>query len=90
MRGFLIDVNTADSVEGIRFNLYDNGNLVINDIGTLHFEYLTGDGYVGEHTLSLSYYREGVPEVESPQQEFYTGNFTLPTLNLTVQVELLA
>jgi len=90
MRGFSVDVQTNDNIDGILFNLYDNGELVIHGISSLHFDYLIDDPYVGEHTLALSYYRDGMPEVESAQEVFYTGNFTLPALNLTFQVELLS
>lgn len=90
MRGFLVNVSTTDSTEGLLFNLYDNDQLVIDSIGAMNFEYLTGESYVGEHTLSLTYYREGMPEVESDKIPFYNGNFTLPTLSLTFEVELLS
>ena len=90
MRGFIIDIATQDDTTGLLFNLYDNDEKVVSGIGVLHFEYLTGEDYAGIHTLFVSYYREGIPEVESIPEQFYTANFTLPTLSLTFQVELLS
>ena len=89
MRGYLINVATEDDTEGILFKLYDNDKMVLDNIGAMDFELLTPDPYVGQHTLSLSYYREGMPEIESEKVQFFTANFTLPILNLTFQVELL-
>lgn len=90
MRGFLVDVSTSDDTEGILFKLYDNGIEVLDSIGAMQFEYLTPESYTGQHTLSLSYYREGMPEIESDQVQFFTANFTLPILTLEFQVELLS
>ena len=89
MRGFLIDVATQDDTEGIRFKLYDNDIMVLDNIGAMHFKYLTPDPYLGLHTLTLTYYREDLPEVESDPIQFYQANFTLPILTLEVTVELL-
>ena len=86
MRGLGINISTQDDVTGILFNLYDNDEKVIDSIGTMYFEYLTPENYAGEHTLSMSYYREGTPDIESEMVPFYTGNFTLPVLNLAIEV----
>ena len=87
MRGFSVNIATADDVTGIRFRLYDNDELVVDNIGTLDFEYLIEEPYVGEHALAITYFREVLPDVESAPQEFFRENFTLPTLNLVVTVE---
>lgn len=89
MRGYLINVATEDSTEGILFKLYDNDVMVLDHIGAMNFEYLTPELYVGQHTLQLAYYRDALPEIESEKVQFFTANFTLPTLSLTFQVELL-
>jgi hypothetical protein len=88
MRGFTVNIATQDDTTGIRFRLYDNAELVIDNIGTLDFEYLVGDPYVGEHALAITYFREVLPDIESDPQEFYRENFTLPILELTVTAEV--
>jgi len=91
MQGFKIYVEeTSDAdLTGIRFKLYDNDEAVVSNIGTLNFEYLVDpELYVGEHILSLTYYKEDMPELESTRQVFYTGNFTLPTLTLTITADV--
>ena len=88
MRGFSINIATEDNIDGIRFRLYDNDERVIDNIGTLDFEYLTPDPYAGEHALAVTYFRESIPAVESTPQEFYRENFTLPTLSLIVTAEV--
>ena len=88
MTGFSINITTQDDVTGIRFRLYDNNELVVDNIGTLDFEYLVPPDYAGEHVLSIAYYRETIPSIESVKQEFYRENFTLPTLTLTVTAEV--
>jgi hypothetical protein len=87
MRGFAVNIRTDDNLDGIRFRLYDNDEMVIDNIGTLDFEYLVSDPYVGEHVLSVAYFKETVPSNESAHQVFFTENFTLPTLSLLVTAE---
>ncbi|WP_321367897.1 hypothetical protein [uncultured Desulfuromusa sp.] len=84
MKGFHIQIDTADDLTGIKFALYDNDERVMPQIDTVNFDYLVDADYSGEHTLELTYYREGLPEVESDRINFYSGNFTLPTLTLEV------
>ncbi len=87
MKGFSVSIATADNIDGIRFRLYDNDQLVVDNIGTLDFDYLVADDYSGEHALALTYYKEVIPSVESVKQEFFRENFTLPTLSLLITVE---
>ena len=98
MRGYVVDVTAVLDENGNPFdmfgagllmNVYDNDELILKDVGALNFELLTPDIYVGEHTLSLTYYRESLPEVESEKFEFYRENFTLPVLGMTVEIILL-
>jgi len=87
MRGFSVHITTQDDLEGIRFRLYDNDQLVVDDIGTIDFEYLVPDDYAGEHALAITYFKETIPSVESAKQEFFRENSTLPTLDLVVTAE---
>jgi len=88
MRGFSVHITTQDNIEGIRFRLYDNDQLVVDDIGTLDFEYLVADDYADEHTLAVTYFKETIPSIESEKQVFFKENFTLPTLSLIVTAEI--
>ncbi len=99
MRGYVIDVTAITDKDGnpydmfdagLLMNVYDNGEQVLHDVGALTFEFLTPDVYVGEHILTMTYYRENLPEVESTPIQFYKANFTLPTLTLEFTVELLS
>jgi len=87
MRGFSVHITTQDDLEGIRFRLYDNDQLVVDDIGSLDFDYLVDDGYLGEHTLAVTYFKKTIPSVESAKQVFFSENFTLPTLSLIITAE---
>jgi hypothetical protein len=87
MRGFAVNITTQDDLDGIRFRLFDNDELVVDNIGTLDFEYLTPAPYIGEHVLSITYFKENIPSNESEPQVFFTENFTLPTLSLAISIE---
>ncbi len=89
MRGFHLQIEIDNCPEDIRFRLYDNAELVIDDIGVMDFQYLTPDGYEGDHTLTMSYFKEFDPTNESAPKTVYTGNFTLPDLEYTVTVGIL-
>ena len=88
MQGFRINVSTPDSLENIRFRLYDNEIMVIDDIGTVDFNYLITEPYEGVHTLNLTYFQDWNPTVESASQEILSMDFTLPQLVLTVSYEI--
>ena len=89
MRGFNLKVTINDLPEGIRFRLYDNANLVVDNIGVLDFQYLTPADYEGVHTLTMTYFDKINPEVESAQKTVFTRDFTLPALDYTVVVEII-
>lgn len=88
MQGFHVQIDSTDDLTGIKFALYDNGEKVVPAVDTVNFDYLVADDYAGEHVLELTYYRSGLPEIESEPIEFYSGNFTLPTLTLKITAEV--
>jgi len=99
MRGYDVNVtaitdkdgNPFDMFEaGLLMNIYDNEELVLEDVGVINFRLLTPEVYVGEHILTMTYYRESLPEVESVPMEIYKENFTLPILTMTVTVDILS
>ena len=89
MTGFRLHININDKPDDIRFRLYDNGSLVIDDIGEFDFSYTTPDVYEGVHTLTMTYFQEFNPMSESAPQTVFTKNFTLPDLEYTVTVGVL-
>ena len=89
MQGYGISVAIADKPEDIRFRLYDNGELAVDNIGEMDFYYPTPEGYTGVHTLTMTYFQTFDPTVESAPKTIYTKDFTLPDLAYTVTVEIL-
>ncbi len=90
MRGYAVTINITDKPDDIRFRLFDNGELVVDNIGELDFQYLTEDGYTGIHTLTMSYFQTFDPTEESSPQTVYTKDFTMPDLEYSVDVSLLS
>ncbi len=90
MRGYGIHVAITDKPADIRFRLYDNGSLVIDDIGEMDFQYLTDTGYSDVHTLTMTYFQTFDPAIESAPQTVFTKDFTLPDLDYQVVVEILS
>ena len=88
MQGFRINVSTPDDLTDIRFRLYDNEVMVIDDIGTADFNYLITEPYEGLHTLDLTYFQTWNPSNESATHEILSRNFTLTQLTLTVTYEI--
>ena len=88
MIGFRINVSTPDSLENIRFRLFDNDVLVVDDIGTVDFNYLITEPYEGQHTIELTYFQDWNPTVESAPQEILSMDFTLPVLTLEISYEI--
>ena len=89
MRGYSIHVSISDKPDNIRFRLYDNGELAVNDIGAMDFQYLTPSGYTGSHTLTMSYFQDFDPTEESALQVIHTQDFTLPDLTYIANAEIL-
>jgi hypothetical protein len=89
MTGYHIKIIIDDLPDDIRFRLYDNDKLAIDDIGTMDFQYLTPNGYTGEHTLSMTYFQTFDPSNEAAPQIIYERDFTLPTLTYTTDVSLI-
>ena len=90
MQGFQLQINIDNCPEDIRFRLYDNNEPVLDNIGTFDFSYLVPTEYDGVHTLSMTYFQSFNPSEESAQKTIYTKDFTLPTLDYTVGVEILS
>jgi len=90
MTGFRLHITIEDKPEDIRFRLYDNGVLKIDDIGEMDFSYITPTEYDGVHTLTMTYFQEFNPMNESAPQTVFTQNFTLPDLEYSVDVSLLS
>jgi len=90
MKGYDVTVNIADKPDDIRFRLYDNGELKLDNIGEMDFRYLTDEGYTGIHTLSMTYFQTFDPTEESSPQTFYTKDFTMPDLEYSVEVSLIS
>ncbi len=88
MQGFRIKVNTQDDLTGIRFRIYDNGQLAIDNVGAVDFQYLPEMPYEGNHTLELSYFDEELPGLESNRMEILSRNFTLRKLTLEVSCDV--
>ena len=89
MTGFDLKIHVNDLPEGIRFRLYDNAVLAVDNIGVMDFRYLTPEDYEGVHTLSMTYFDEINPSEESSPKTIFTRDFTLPTLDYTVDVEII-
>jgi len=93
MTGFRLHININNKPDDIRFRLYDNGELVVDDIAEFDFTYLISDeptdSYTGTHTLSMTYYQEFNPGVESSRKVIFTKDFTLPVLDYTVDVSII-
>ena len=92
MRGYGIHVEITDKPADIRFRLYDNGDLAVDNIGALDFQYLPDPEipYIGVHTLETTYFQTFDPTVESAKKEVYEKDFTLPILDYQVTVEILS
>ena len=90
MRGFSVNIAINDKPDDIRFRLYDNGELVVDSIGEMDFQYLTPEGYSGVHTLTMTYYQDFDPSKESAFTTVFTQDFTLPDLRYTVTVDILS
>jgi hypothetical protein len=90
MTGYHLKINITNKPEDIRFRLYDNNSLVVDNINEPDFSYLVDENYSGVHTLTMTYYQEFMPSKESDKQEVYSKDFTLPTLEYTVDVSLLS
>jgi len=90
MNGYGIHIIINDKPDDIRFRMYDNGELVVDDIGEMEFQYLTPSEYTGVHTLTMTYFQTFNPTVETAPKTFYTKDFTMPTLEFTVEVSLLS
>jgi len=88
MQGFTIHVSTPDDLTDIRFRLYDNDSLVVDNIGTVDFDYLVQD-YSGQHKLELSYFQTWNTDVESTKHEIFSRNFTLPVLTIVTSYEII-
>ena len=84
MQGIRVLIETTDDLSLIKFNLYDNNALVLQDIDTPDFNYLTGDLYGGAHKLELTYYKDDNLDVESGRFFVLEENFTAPALDFTV------
>ena len=89
MRGFHVGITITDKPDNIRFRLYDNSELVVDSIGEMDFNYLTPAGYTGTHALTMTYYQDFAPSVESAFTTVFTQDFTLPDLGYTVTVDIL-
>ena len=89
MKGFQVSVTIADKPDDIRFRFYDNSELVIDNIGEMDFQYLTPEGYTGNHTLAMTYFQTFDPAVESAPKTVFTKDFTLPDLSYTVELTIL-
>ena len=89
MQGFAIHVSTPDSLEDIRFRLYDNESLVVDNIAVVDFEYLVPADYTGPHKLDLTYFQTWNTEVESTKHEVLSRNFTLPVLTIVTSYEII-
>jgi len=90
MTGFRLQISIDDKPDDIRFRLYDNNALVVDNIGEMDFQYLTEAGYTGVHTLTMTYFRTFDTTEESSPQTVFTKNFTMPDLEYTVDVSLLS
>ena len=90
MRGYGIHVEITDKPADIRFRLYDNGELVVDNIGELDFQYLTDENYTGKHVLGMTYFQEFNPGMESGIEVIFTKDFTFPILDYQVTVTLLS
>jgi hypothetical protein len=90
MRGYSIKINIEDKPEDIRFRLYDNNELVVDDIGVLDFQYLTEEGYTGTHQLTMTYFQTFDTSEESNPQTIYVRDFTMPNLEYTTDVSLIS
>ena len=89
MLGYGINITIENKPDDIRFRLYDNGELAVDDIGEMDFFYPTPEGYSGVHTLTMTYFQTFDPSVESSPKTVFTKNFTLPDLAYQVEVGLL-
>jgi hypothetical protein len=89
MQGFRIHVSTPDDLTDIRFRLYDNDNLVIDNIGTVDFDYLVDKTYTGKHKLDLTYFQTWNTDAESTKHEIFNRNFTLPVLTIITSYEII-
>ncbi len=88
MQGFTIHVSTPDDLTDIRFRLYDNDSLVVDNIGTVDFDYLVQD-YSGQHKLELVYFQTWNTDVESTKHEIFNMDFTLPVLTIVTSYEII-
>lgn len=89
MNGIRVLIETSDDLTDIKFNLYDNNIMVLTDIDTPDFNYLTDDLYGGYHTLELTYYKDDNLDVESGRFPVLAENFTAPALDFTISWSIL-
>ena len=89
MRGFHVGITITDKPDNIRFRLYDNSELVVDSIGEMDFNYLTPSGYTGTHELTMTYYQDFDPSVESVATVVFNQDFTLPDLTFQAEVDIL-
>ncbi len=84
MQGIRVLINTNDDLTDIKFKLYDNDELVMDDIDQPDFNFITDDLYGGLHKIELSYYKDDNLDVESGKFFVLEENFTAPALNFTI------
>ena len=89
MLGYGINITIENKPDAIRFRLYDNGELVVDNIGEMDFQYLTPEGYTGSHALTMTYFQTFDPTEESTPQVVHTQDFTLPDLTYQAEISLL-
>lgn len=89
MQGIRINVATTSDLTNIRFNLYDNGEVVVAAANSANFDYLVDSGFTGVHKLELEYFHVESPDLPSEKVLIVERNFTRPVLeNLVVTYEI--
>lgn len=90
MQGIRINVATTSDLTNIKFNLYDNGEVVVAAANSASFDYLVGESsYTGVHKLELEYFHVESPDLPSEKVLIVERNFTRPVLeNLVVTYEV--
>lgn len=89
MTGIRVSLNSAQDLTPYRFNLFDNGELVLGGIDQPELSYLVGEDYTGQHRLELNYYHIDNEDIMSDKILVLDRNFTKPVIaDLTVSYEI--